>query len=194
MSDIKGSTRAKVVGVLICFYGFIMFVISIFVSDTFNLASIILMAISSITIIVGIGLINLNYYAWLTAIILSLLAVLSGGINLILLITNDQVVDSSNFASKLFWQVIILWLLYASRNACRHNKEESSSFIDTIKYNSPVLEATFSTVITIMIIKAYGLGAIFILGFPVLIIEFAIFYLIGQKIQEKLGWNKINIK
>ncbi len=84
-----------------------------------------------------------------------------------------------------------LWLLYASRNACRLNKEDSSSFIDTIKYNSPVLEATFATVIKIMIIKAHGFGAVFILGFPVLISEFAIFYLLGQKIQDKLGWNKI---
>lgn len=189
---IKGSTSAKIAGVLICFYGFIIFATSILVSDTFNITTFILIIMSSLAMIIGIGLINLHYYAWVTAIVLCVFIVLSGGINLILILLNSQGEDSSSFAAQLFWQVIFFWLLYASRHACRAKKGQSVNFVDTIKHHSPVLAATTLTVITIFIIKAYKPGAFFILVFPLLIIEFVVFYFVGQKMQKKYGWDVIN--
>lgn len=193
MDDIKekGNTGAKIVGVLIVLYSFALLIVSIMALKSITLTSVLILVLSFIGIFIGIGLIFLNYYAWLSAIILSSLIVVSGCINIILHFVNNPGVAIPDYAVKMFWQVIFFALLYSSRHACRENKDQKIKILDSLKLHIHVFGATAITVATLIIITAKVGGGFLILGFPILIIEGALIYLLGQKIQKKLGWDTI---
>lgn len=187
--EVKGSTAAQVVGVLVTLYGVMIFIISITATESLNLAAITLLTLSALAIIVGIGLVNHNYHSWFVAIVLNAVSLIGGGAKLILLYSKSQAADASNVAVNLFWPLIIFWLLYSARDACRSRKGNSSIGLWVLKLHAPVLSATLITLATILYAKAIGAGAFFLLGFPVLIIEFGILYVAGQSLQKRLGWD-----
>jgi len=185
MSESKGSggTAAKCLGVMVCFYGFIMVVASFFSEGPGDVATYALMGLGVAACVVGAGLVNLNYHAWFTAVVLLFVVVFVDIISLY----PDPVLDSEfflKFFKGLFW----LSLLYTSKDAVQEKRGQESHWLEALKTQSPVLGAAVVTTATIIIIKAMEFGWVLFLGFPLLIIEFAVFYLIGQKIQKRVGW------
>lgn len=192
--EIKGSTAARVVGTLIILYGALIFGVSFMAPDSLSFATIILLSLSSLAIIVGIGLVNFNYHAWLVAIVLNTITLVAGGLQLILIYSSGHSADAPSIASKLFWPLIIFWLLYAARGACLTKRIDNQMGILVLKFHAPMLIATAITVVTIIVLKAFGAGGIIVIGFPLLIFEFAILYIVGGKIQKRFGWEYTSVK
>lgn len=183
-----GSTAAQVAGVLVGLYGFIIFVSSFIASDSLNIASAILLTLSALAIIVGVGICKHNYYAWIIALVLNIISLISGGVQLVLLFLKNHSAEASNIASKLFWPLILFWLLYSARGACKANKSNSLIGIVTVKSNFAILLPIMITLITMLCFKANGAGAFVFIGLPVLAMEFGLFYIVGQNLQKRLKW------
>lgn len=189
--EVKGSTAAQVVGVLVVLYGAMIFIVSITATESLNFATIVLLTLSALALIVGVGLVNLNYHSWLVALVLNVITIISGGIKLILIYSKYKGANAPDVAVNLFWPLIIFWLLYSARDACRSKKRNDSIGLWVFKLHAPVLSATMITLATILYVKAIGAGAFFILGFPLLIIEFGVIYVAGQSLQKRLGWDSL---
>jgi hypothetical protein len=178
--EISGSTSARIVGVLSILNGALVFIVSIFASDTFTLATGLLLIASSLAVLVGIGLINLSLYAWIGSMVLT---VSYGLVQIFQYVSQEQVEGLSNIATNLIWPVMMFCLLLSSFKACRATKEHQEGWYIR---QFPVLVATAITLVTILSLKVSGNEGFLLLGFPALIIEFGLIYVVGLNLQKKL--------
>jgi hypothetical protein len=192
MSDaitVKGEIPARIAGVLIIIYGAIIFVSALIAAESIAVGIVLLLAISALAMLVGIGLTNRDYHAWFAAMALTLVSLLGGLLPLALSYTKGVSAESSNLAMKLLWPVIFFCLLLAAKPACQLRHGAGQKVLDSCKRYFAALLAISITLATVLCLKAAGFAAFIFVGFPALIIEFALLYVLGLNIQKRRGWS-----
>jgi len=187
--EVKGTMPANFVGALFIIYAVWMFAITVAVITEFSPWHLLLLGMHVAIAIIGIGLLKLNYYAWLASTVFTVIKIVAGFAQIILSFSKGNPETGSHIASQMGWPLLIVFLLYRSRVACTRKIGNPVKLIG-FKRNFPTLLAVTVTVSTLLVASLYGNGGMLLmLGLPLLAIEFGVVYLIGSSIHRRCGWS-----
>jgi hypothetical protein len=186
----KDGWAAFVAGAGVVCYALIMLVASLLSISKYQFGHLYLIGLSLIMLLLGVGLIRHNYYAWLLTTIIALINVLAGFARIIEGFFNENQDASIHSAPRMMWPIIFLFLLYLSRKECRIKtlpwaKEERAKLLLFIKSHLSAIAAGVTTLATAIAGAHYAAGAMLIFGLPLLAFQFAIVYLVGSSIQKR---------